>query len=110
MRENKVPVIDQVSFDTMPNILNIQHKDVKVDNIPSSSTVTYLLNISECTISQKQQVEKEKSKFHVTHHTSYEVVKRNLPSEHKQMHKFTKVANREREKQISSHSPHFLSE
>ena len=48
-------------------------------------------------------MEKEKNKFHVTHYTvcqndkSYEAVKRNLPSEHKQMQKFTKVENGERE-------------
>ena len=41
---------------------------------------------------------------------SYEVMKSNLPAEHKRMHKFTEVANGEREKQISCHSPHFLSE
>ena len=61
-------------------------------------------------------MEKEKNKFHVTHHTcqndipSYEVLQSNLPPEHKRMHKFTEVANGEREKQISCHSPHFLSE
>ena len=61
-------------------------------------------------------MEKEKNKFHVTHHTfcqsdkSYEVVKSNLPAEHKRMHKFTEVANEEREKQISCHSLHFVSE
>ena len=60
-------------------------------------------------------MEKEKNKSHVTHHTfyqndkSYEVVKSNLPTEHKRMHKFTEVANGEREKQISCHSSHFLS-
>ena len=59
-------------------------------------------------------MEKEKNKFHVTHHTfyqndkSYEVVKSNLPTEHKRMHKFTEVASGERE-QISCHSSHFLS-
>ena len=58
----------------------------------------------------------EKNKFHVIHHTfcqndkSYEVMKSNLPPEHKRMHKFTKVASGEREKQISCHSPHFLTE
>ena len=41
---------------------------------------------------------------------SYEVVKSNLHAEHKRMHKFTEVASGEREKQISCHSPHFLSE
>ena len=61
-------------------------------------------------------MEKEKKKFHVTHHTfchndkSYEVMKRNLHAEHKRMHKFTKVVSGEREEQISCHSPHFLSE
>ena len=61
-------------------------------------------------------MEKEQNKFHVTQHTfcqndkSYEVVKSNLPTEHKRMHKFTEVANGEREKQISCHSSHFLSE
>ena len=61
-------------------------------------------------------MEKEKQKFHVTHHTfcqndkSHEVMKSNLPTEHKQMQKFTKVASGERGKQISFHSPHFLSE
>ena len=68
-------------------------------------------------------MEKEKNKFHVTHHIvcqndkSYEVVKSklgkvrksNLPTEHKQMHKFTKVVNGGR-KQTSCHSSHFLSE
>ena len=38
------------------------------------------------------------------------VRKSNLPTEHKRMHKFTEVASGEREKQISCHSPHFLSE
>ena len=37
-------------------------------------------------------------------------MKSNLPTEHKQMHKFTEEANGEREKQILCHSPHFLSE
>ena len=52
-------------------------------------------------------MEKEKNKFHVTHHTfcqndkSYEVLQSNLPPEHKQMHRFTEVASGEREKQIS---------
>ena len=61
-------------------------------------------------------MEKEKHKFHVTHHTflqndkSYKVVKSNLPTEHKRMNKFTEVASGEREKQISFHSSHFLSE
>ena len=41
---------------------------------------------------------------------SYEVLKSNLPPEHKRMHKFTKVTSKEREKQISCHSPHFLQE
>ena len=41
---------------------------------------------------------------------SYEVMESNLPPEDKRMHKFTKVASGEREKQISCHSPHFLSE
>ena len=39
---------------------------------------------------------------------SYEVMKSNLPTEHKRMHKFTEVASGEREKQISCHSPHFV--
>ena len=39
---------------------------------------------------------------------SYEVMKSNLPPEHKRMHKFTEVASGEREKQISCHSPHFV--
>ena len=34
---------------------------------------------------------------------SYEVLKSNLPPEHKRMHKFTKVTSKEREKQISCH-------
>ena len=48
-------------------------------------------------------MEKEKNKFYVTHHTfcqndkSYDVVKSNLPTEHKRMHKFTEVASGERE-------------
>ena len=41
---------------------------------------------------------------------SYEVVKSNLPPEHKRMHKLTEVANGEREKQISCHSPYVVSE
>ena len=76
-----------------------------------------MLSISKCTSSQKKQVEKEKNKFHVTHHTfgqndkSNEVMKKsNLHAEHKQMHKFTEEASGEREKQISCHSPHFWSE
>ena len=50
--------------------------------------VTYLLNINECTGSQKQQVEKENNKVYVTDHTSYqkakcyEAVESNLPPEH----------------------------
>ena len=69
--------------------------------------VTYTLSISECTSSQKQQVEKEKNKIQVTHHTfgqndkRYEVVKTNLPPEHQKMHKFTEVASGEREKSTS---------
>ena len=61
-------------------------------------------------------MEKEKHKFHVTHHSfcqndkSYKVVKSNLPTEHKWMHKLTEVASGEREKQISCHSQLFLSE
>ena len=61
-------------------------------------------------------MEKEKNKIDVTHHTfcqndkSYAVMKSNLPSEYKWMHKFTKVASGKREKQNSCHSPHFLSE
>ena len=61
-------------------------------------------------------MEKEQNKFHITHYTfcqsdkSYEVVKSNLHAEHKRMHKFTEVANGEREKQISCHSLHFVSE
>ena len=53
-------------------------------------------------------MEKEKNKFHVTHHTfgqndkSNEVMKKsNLHAEQKQMHKFTEVASEEREKQNS---------
>ena len=48
------------------------------------------------------QVEKKKYNFHVIHHTSckkdkhYEAVKSNLHPEHKQMHKFIKVASGER--------------
>ena len=41
---------------------------------------------------------------------SYEVMKSNLPAEHKRMHKSTEVANGEREKEISCHSPHFVRE
>ena len=41
---------------------------------------------------------------------SYEVLQSNLHAEHKWMHKFTEVASGEREKQISCHSPQFLSE
>ena len=50
-------------------------------------------------------MEREKNKFHVTHHTfcqndkSYEVMKSNLPTEEKQMHKFTEVASGERERE-----------
>ena len=46
-------------------------------------------------------MEKEKNKFHVTHHTfcqndkSYEVMKSNLPPEDKRIHKFTEVTNGE---------------
>ena len=56
------------------------------------------------------------NKFHVTCHTfcqndkSYEVMKSNLQTEDKRMHKFTNIVSGEREKQISCHSPHFLSE
>ena len=69
--------------------------------------VTYLLSVSEETSWQKQV---ERDKLQVTHHTfcqnekSYEVMKSNLPTEHKRMHKFTKVASGEREKQISWHN------
>ena len=61
-------------------------------------------------------MEKEKNKFHVTHHTfcqndkSNVRMKSNLPTEYMRMHKFTEVASGEREKQISCHSSHFLSE
>ena len=61
-------------------------------------------------------MEKEKNKFHVTHHTlcqndkRYEVLQSNLHAEHTRMHKFTEVANEEREKQISCHSLHFVYE
>ena len=41
---------------------------------------------------------------------SYVVLKSNLHAEHKRMHKFTEVANGEREKQISCHSLDFVSE
>ena len=41
---------------------------------------------------------------------SYEVLQSNLPPEHKRMHKFTEVANGEREKQTSWHSLHIVSE
>ena len=46
---------------------------------------------------------KRKTKVHVTDVTSgqndkrYEAVKSNLPSEHKSMHKFTKVVSEEKE-------------
>ena len=59
---------------------------------------------------------KEKNTFHVTHPTfcqndkSYEVVKSDLPTEHKWMHKFTEVASGEKQKPISCHSTHFLLE
>ena len=52
-------------------------------------------------------MEKEKNKFHVTHHTfghndkSNKVMKNNLRAEHQQMHKFTEVASGEREKSTS---------
>ena len=55
-------------------------------------------------------------RFYVIAHTScqnyksYEAVKSNLPTEHKRMHIFTKVASREREKQISCHWSYILSE
>ena len=58
----------------------------------------------------------EKNKFHVTQHAfsqndkSYEWMKSNLPTEQKRIHKFTEVVSGERGKQISCHSPHFLSE
>ena len=58
----------------------------------------------------------EREKQISCHHTfcqndkNNEVLKSNLPPEHKQMHKFTEVASGEREKEISCHSPHFLSE
>ena len=51
-------------------------------------------------------MEKEKKKFHVTHYTlcqnvkRYEILQSNLHAEHTRMHKFTEVANGEREKQI----------
>ena len=50
--------------------------------------VTYLLNINECTGSQKQQVEKENNKVYVSYHPSYQKAKRyeevesNLPPNH----------------------------
>ena len=71
--------------------------------------VTYHLSIRECTSSRKYQVEEEKNKVNVTDLTScqnakrYEADKSNLPSEHKRMHKFTKVVSSEREKQSSCH-------
>ena len=37
-------------------------------------------------------------------------MKSNLHAEHKWMYKFTEVASGEREKQVSGHSTHFLSE
>ena len=78
-------------------------------NVMKQIKVTYLLSISECTSSQKYRVEEEKNKVHVTDITSRqndqccEAVKSNLPTEHKRMHKFTKVASGEREKQSSCH-------
>ena len=54
-------------------------------------------------------MEKEKNKVHVTYHTScqndkhFEAVESNLHAEHKQVHKFTKVACGEREK-ITNHT------
>ena len=56
----------------------------------------------------------KKEEFHVIHYTfhqddkNYDVMKSNLRTEYKRLHKFTKVASREREKQFSCHSPHFL--
>ena len=53
---------------------------------------------------QRRSKLREKKKIYVTHHTfwqndkSYEVLKSNLPTEHKRMHKFRDVANWERKK------------
>ena len=71
--------------------------------------VTYQLSIRECTSSRKYQVEEEEKKVRVTDRTScqnakcYVAVKSNLQTEHKRMHKFTKVSSGGREKQRSCH-------
>ena len=58
----------------------------------------------------------KKEEFDVIHYTfrqddkNDDVMKSNLPTEYKRIHKFTKVASGKREKQNSCHSPHFLSE
>ena len=52
-------------------------------------------------------MKKEKNKIHATNNTfcqndkRYEILKTNLPSEHKRMHKFTEVASGEREESTS---------
>ena len=74
-------------------------------NVVKQIKVTYLLSIRECTSSRKYQVEKEKNKVNVTDRTSCQNAKRyvevtsNLQTEHKRMHKFTKVSSGGREKQ-----------
>ena len=74
-------------------------------NVIKQIKVTYLLSISECTSSRKDQVEEENNKVHVTDITScqnaqwWEADKSNVHAEYKRMHKFTKVASGGREKQ-----------
>ena len=76
-------------------------------NIMKEREVIHMLSISECTNSQKLKVEKEKKKAHVTDCKLYqndkhsEAEESGLPPEDKRMHKFTKVASGEREKQSS---------
>ena len=78
-------------------------------NVVKHIKVTYTLSISECTSSQKYQVEEEKNKVNVTDITSCqnpqccEADKSNLRAEYKRMHKFTKVSSGGREKQSSCH-------
>ena len=61
-------------------------------------------------------MEKEENKIHDIHTAfcwidkSDEVEKSNLPAEDKRMHKFTKLASGERDKQNSCLSPQFLIE
>ena len=82
---------------------------VRILNVVKQIKVTYTLSIRECTSSRKYQVEEEKKKVHVTDRTScqnakrYVAVKSKLQTEHKRMHKFTKVSSGGREKESSCH-------